>query len=180
MTKKEILTKIHELDGARSDWFVSKKSMEFMKEYCQKKGVKTVLEIGTHIGYSALNFAIIVEHVTTIEKDKVFLKEARKNCNLTKKITLIEGDALNVLEELKEKKKKFDCIFIDGHKPDYSSFLKRSISLLNKKGVIFIDNTISHKKKVLDFWSTIKSSGLSFKELGVGDGLIIASKTKKD
>ena len=177
---QSILTKIKELEQERSDWFVKEDTIKLMMQYCRQGDLLKVLEIGTHIGYSALHFALVVDHVTTIEKDRVFIRDARKNLSSFKKeITLIEGNALDILPILQEANKKYDCIFIDAHKPDYSNFLNLSIPLLSEIGVIFIDNTISHKDKIKPFFPTLEQSGLSFKELGVGDGLIIAFKTRK-
>ncbi len=175
-----ILEKIKKLESKRSDWFVKEETIQLMMQYIRQGDLLTVLEIGTHIGYSALHFALVADHVTTIEKDRVFIREARKNLiPFKKEITLIEANALDILSILNEANKKFHCIFIDAHKPDYAEFLNLSIPLMTDNGVIFIDNTISHKNKVKEFFPALEQSGLSFKELGVGDGLIIAFKTRK-
>ncbi|MAG60981.1 hypothetical protein CL619_04295 [archaeon] len=179
-TKKRILDKIRNLEKERSDWFVKEETIQLIMQYCKQGDFKEVLEIGTHIGYSALHLALVADHITTIEKDKIFIVEARRNLKKFKKeITLIEANALDILSILNEANKKYDCIFIDANKPDYAEFLRLSIPLLSDNGVIFIDNTISHKKKVPGFFPALKKSGLSYKELNVGDGLIIALKTRK-
>ena len=179
MSQSKILTKIKELEKQRTDWFIKEDSLKIIMQYIRQGDFHRVLEIGTHIGYSALNFALVADSVTTIEKDKVFLKEARENCQITDNIKLIEGNAFEILKKLKNNNQKFHCIFIDAHKPDYGEFLKLSIPLLEDNGTISIDNTISHKTKLDTFFEDLKNSGLSYKELNVGDGLIIAFKTRK-
>lgn len=179
-SNKHILDKIKELEKKRSDWFVKEETIKLIMQCCKQGDFSQILEVGTHIGYSALHLAIVSDHVTTIEKDKIFIVEARRNLKKFKKeITLIEANALDLLPILGETKRRYDCIFIDAHKPDYAKFLNIGIPLLTDKGVIFIDNTISHKNKVPGFFEALEKSGLSFKELNVGDGLIIAFKTRK-
>jgi len=153
--------------------------LHLIMQYIRQGDFHRVLEIGTHIGYSALNFSLVADHVTTIEKDRIFIVEAVQNCLLSDNIELIQANAFDVLKRFNKEKRKFHCIFIDAHKPDYGEFLLLSIPLLEDNGAIFIDNTISHKTKLGTFFKDLENSGLSYKELNVGDGLIIAFKTRK-
>ena len=149
-------------------------------QYCQQGDFFNVLEIGTHTGYSALNLALACDHVTTIEKGPIFLKEAKDNLKDFKdKITLCEGDATKIMQNFQKNNKKFNAIFIDGMHKEYSIYLKLAISLLDDNGAIFFDNTISHKHKLLDFFQELEKSKLSYKELNTKEGLIIAFKTRK-
>ena len=86
--------------------------LRFLVKYIKKNKVKKILEVGTAIGYSAINMALSDKdiEVTTIEKDEKRYIEAIKNikkCGLEKQITLVLADAKSVnLEE------KYDLIFI--------------------------------------------------------------------
>jgi predicted O-methyltransferase YrrM len=179
MVESDVLKKIHELEKQRTSWFVNEQSLKIIMQYIRQGDFHNILEIGTNVGYSALNFSLIANNVTTIEKDPVFLKKAKTNCQTAKNIQFIEGDALVILKQLMNENRKYHGIFIDAHKASYARFLKLSIPLLENNGAIFIDNTISHKDKLGEFFVVLTASGLSYKELNVGDGLIIAFKTRK-
>ncbi|NLJ96734.1 MAG: O-methyltransferase [Clostridiales bacterium] len=111
---------------------------------------KTILEVGTAIGFSAL---FMSEHspkdskITTIEKVPMRLVEARKNLADEKfphkdKITLVEGDALKVLKELVSKKLSYDFVFLDAAKAQYMHFLPEIMNLLEEGGVLITDNVL--------------------------------------
>ncbi len=108
-------------------------------------GAKKVLEIGTAIAYSALLFSEVMGeagHITTIERDKRMIPLAKENiqkAGKTKNIRIIEGDATEVIKQLKE---KYDLIFLDGAKGHYKYLLKESIDLLNPGGILISDNIL--------------------------------------
>ena len=79
---------------------IQKDGLEFIINYIKENNFQSVLEIGTAIGYSAINMALINKNIqiTTIERNETMYAEARKNIrkfNLQKQITLILGDALD-------------------------------------------------------------------------------------
>ena len=115
-----------------------------MCEYIKNHGVKNILEIGTAIAYSAINFATASEnvHVTTIEYDLDRHIQAKQNvsdCGLEQKITLVYGDALEW-----ETDEKFDLIFIDAAKAQYIRFFEKFKKNLTENGVIMTDNLKFH------------------------------------
>ena len=96
--------------------------IEFLIEYIKKNNIKSILEIGSAIGYSAIRMALIDKDikVTTIERDVKRYEEAVKNINdfnLNNQINIILDDAFNV-----ELDKKYDLIFIDAAKSQYIKF----------------------------------------------------------
>ena len=108
-------------------------------------GAKKVLEIGTAIAYSALLFSEAMGedgHITTIERNKRMIPLAKENiqkAGKTENIRLIEGDATEIIKQLKE---KYDLIFLDGAKGHYKYLLKESIDLLNPGGILISDNIL--------------------------------------
>ena len=87
--------------------------IDFVTAYIAKKRVKTILEIGWAIGYSAIMMALSSPdvHVITIEKDRERYLEALKNVkkfNLEDRITLIFSDALEAKID-----GRFDLFLID-------------------------------------------------------------------
>ncbi len=123
---------------------MEKTGIKFLTKYIEENNVKSILEIGSAIGYSAIKMALVNENVkiTTIEKDNVRYMEALKNIKdfgLEKRITLIYGDALLLNIE-----DKYDLIFIDAAKGQYINFFEKYSKNLNKKGVIISDNIDFH------------------------------------
>ena len=172
----EIKKKIKILELKKENWNVSEISMKFLLNYFEKNRYKTVLEIGGYNGYSALHFSLIANEVVSLEKDKHFANEFRKNTKNVNNIRLIKNDALNSLQKMNRQNKKYELIFIDAQKSEYRQYLELSLPLLEKKGTIFADNTISHKEKLKEFFNFIKNKKLYSKELNLGDGLMIVKK----
>ena len=118
---------------------------DFICAYIQEHNVKSVLEIGTAIGYSSIKFASMREdiHVTTIELDidrHITAIENIKQAGLSDRVTAIQGDAL--FYDLGDQ--KFDLIFIDAAKAQYIKFFEKYKANLAEGGVIISDNLSFH------------------------------------
>ncbi len=118
--------------------------IEFLLNYIKENSVKSILEIGTAIGYSAIRMALISNDikVTTIERDIDRYNEAIKNISdfsLENQINVIYADAFDV--DLTE---KFDLIFIDAAKSQYIKFFEKFKYNLNETGTIISDNLEFH------------------------------------
>ena len=106
---------------------------------------KNILEIGTFYGYSTIWMARALSndgHIFTIEKDKSSFDIAQQNFNEAKvndKITILEGDANDVLPKLND---KFDMVFIDADKSQYLNYLRFIEEKVKKEGLIVADNTL--------------------------------------
>jgi predicted O-methyltransferase YrrM len=125
------------------DWL----SAELLVNLIVSHKPKRVLEIGTAIGYSTIKIASYLSkrgNIHTIEKSSDNILIANENfqkSGLIEKIRLYEGDALSIMPQLK---KKYDFIFLDADKEDYEELLDYSIMLLNKRGILFVDNLLWH------------------------------------
>mgnify|MGYP000238067354 CR=1 FL=1 len=176
-----ILQKIKELELERTSWNVTEENMNIMLNYCRQNDLHRLLEIGSFNGYSALNFALICEEVISLEIEEKRFMEATNNCQIAKNIKIILADANEYMKQLITKKELFDAILIDGNNSQYSNYLTLAIPLIKDTGMIFIDNTVSHKDRLekKGFFETLQKSNLSFKELNTTKGLIVAFKTRK-
>ncbi len=112
--------------------------------------IKNALEIGTFTGLSALSIAIALPHdgkLIALDKNRETNKVATdffKKANQDKKIETIIKPALDSINDLKKSNSKFDMIFIDADKENYKNYYDQSIELLNKDGLIIIDNVLWH------------------------------------
>lgn len=104
-----------------------------------------ILEVGTAIGFSALlmsEYAPAGCHITTIEKYEKRIPIARENFKKAGKedsITLMEGDATDILRELQG---SYDIIFMDAAKGQYINFLLDILRLLAPGGLLISDNVL--------------------------------------
>ena len=120
--------------------------------------IKNVLEIGTFTGLSALSISLALPDggkLIALDKNEETNKVAKsffKKANQDHKIKTIINPALESLEELKND--KFDMVFIDADKMNYKIYYEKSLKLINKNGLIIIDNVLWHgevaDKKNLD------------------------------
>jgi len=105
----------------------------------------SILEVGTAIGFSALfmdEYSPEGCHITTIENYEKRIIEARKNfrrAGAEERITLLEGDAAEILKGLKG---SYDLIFMDAAKGQYIRFLPEVLRLLSVGGVLVSDNCL--------------------------------------
>ena len=110
--------------------------------------IKKVLEIGTFTGLSALTISLALPSdgkLIALDKNEKTNKVAIdffKKANQDKKIEMITKPAFDSLKDLKKGNKKFDMIFIDADKENYKNYYDKSIELLNKEGLIIIDNVL--------------------------------------
>lgn len=132
-------------------------TIDKINEIIDKNNIKSILEIGTAIGYSTLMFASNknIEKITSIERDNERYNIAVNNILKSKltNIELIHDDALNTCIS-----DKYDLIIIDAAKSQNRKFLDKYKFNLNENGVIIIDNLDFHGYVFNS--STIKSRNL--------------------
>ena len=124
---------------------IRKEMQSFLKVLLSIQKPKKILEVGTAVGFSALlmsEYAPEDCQITTIEKYEKRIPIARENFKRAGKehqITLLEGDALEILKGLEE---SFDFIFMDAAKAQYIYYMPEVIRLLKKGGILVSDNVL--------------------------------------
>ncbi len=119
-------------------------SLEYITTYIIKNRVKSILEVGTAIGYSSIMMALTDKniHITTIERDKNRYFKALENIkkfNLEDRITLVFNDAFEVkLDE------EYDLIFIDAAKSKNKEIFNFFEKNLKPNGTVITDNINFH------------------------------------
>ena len=158
---------------------------------------RNILEVGTAIGFSAL---LMSEYgpkdccITTIEKYEKRIPVARENFRKygrEDRITLLEGDAAEILKDLKE---SYDMIFMDAAKGQYIHFLPEVLRLLAPGGILVSDNVLQDGEiiesrfavtrrnrtihaRMRDYLYELKHMpGLETVILPVGDGVTLTTK----
>lgn len=124
---------------------IRKEMQSLMRTLLVMNKPKRILEVGTAIGFSALFMSEFMPedgHITTIEKYEKRISIARENFKKFHKegrITLLEGDAGEILKELEG---PFDFIFMDAAKGQYIHFLPDVLRILAPSGVLLSDNVL--------------------------------------
>lgn len=126
---------------------IHRNSMHMINLILTMKQPQAILEVGTAIGYSALRMLEGAQDakITTIEKDETRYHEAVTNIQEQKRNSQIEvilGDAADVMQNLAEKKKQFDVIFIDAAKGQYQSYFDVADRMLISGGILITDNVL--------------------------------------
>jgi predicted O-methyltransferase YrrM len=122
------------------------------------------------------------------ERNKIacnFFRKAKQE----KKIKTILGPALKSISNLKKKEKKFDLVFIDADKENYKNYYNQSLDLIEKNGLIIVDNVLWHgdvvdEKKQDKFTTIIREFNSYINKdkrtenliIPVGDGLTVCRK----
>ena len=176
---------------------IRKEMQSFLKLLLAMQKPKRILEVGTAVGFSAILMAEYNPYpceIVTIENYDKRIPIARENfvrAGKDKQITLIEGDATEVLKTLDE---PFDMIFMDAAKGQYINFMPDIIRLLKKDGVLVSDNVLQdgdiieshfvvtrrnrtiHKRMREYLYELTHRDDLVTAVLPIGDGITVSSK----
>ena len=155
--------------------------------------IKNVLEIGTFTGLSALTISLALPEdgkLIALDKNEETNKVAIdffKKANQEHKIKTLIKPALESLDEIKNE--KFDLVFIDADKMNYIKYYERSLELLNKDGLIIIDNVLwygeviyanntdKYTKNIKEFNDHIsKDTRVEKLIIPLGDGMTVCRK----
>ncbi|MBS4199757.1 O-methyltransferase [Bacillus sp. FJAT-49732] len=172
--------------------------IETMLQIMKIQNAKSILEIGTAIGYSALRMADAIQcaQIVTLEMDEERISLAKENIkrsNMGNRVTVIQGNALDLYDQVAVHG-PFDAIFIDAAKGQYGKFFTMYKELLTDNGCIYTDNVLfkglvadensSENKRLSSVASKIKQFNNWLYEqkdfttviIPVGDGLAVSKK----
>lgn len=156
MNKEEILEKIKQDARQNHVPILQDVSLDLILTFLKLKKPNKILEIGTAVGYSAIQFSscLVGENpkVKTIEINETMYEQAIKNIQslqLEEKIEVVLADATEYLATMDEKEQQFDVVFIDAAKGQYLVFLKEALRLVKDDGIIIADN-VYFKGRVLN------------------------------
>ena len=124
---------------------IRREMQSFIKVLLAVKKPKRILEVGTAVGFSTLlmcEYGLPDLEITTIENYEKRIPVAKENflrAGRNGQITLLEGDAGQILKELEG---KYDLIFMDAAKGQYIHWLEDVIRLLAPEGILLSDNVL--------------------------------------
>ena len=141
----EFLNKLEKYSKETNVPIIRPSMQSFLKLLLAITQPKKILEVGTAIGFSALLMSEYGPedcHITTIEKYEKRIPLAKENfakAGKEDKITLLEGDAVEILSQLEG---TYDFIFMDAAKGQYINFLPDIMRLLSDCGMLVSDNVL--------------------------------------
>lgn len=156
---ERMVTYIHSLESSEKDIIetieqealdtyvpiIRKETQSFLKVLLMMNRPKRILEVGTAVGFSAILMSEYMPEdglITTIENYEKRIPIANENfkrAGKEDKITLIQGDALEVMKALEG---PYDFIFMDAAKGQYINYMPEALRLLTKGGVLMSDNVL--------------------------------------
>ena len=175
-------------------------TVAFFRLFLQTMQPKSILEIGTAIGFSALLMAEQVPDakIMTIDRNEEMIGFARENFarfDQRKQITLLEGDAVDLLEHIEQ---RFDLIFMDSAKSKYIVFLPEVLKRLEVGGVVILDDIFQGGDVARDimevrrgqrtiyrglqrlFDATLDHPSLTTSLIPLGDGILMIRKNQEE
>ncbi len=176
---------------------IRKEMQTFLKLLLAMKKPARILEVGTAVGFSAILMAEydpVKAQITTIENYEKRIPIAKENFRRAGKesqITLIAGDAAEVLKTLDE---PYDFIFMDAAKGQYIHYMPEILRLLKKDGVLVSDNVLQdgdiiesrfivnrrnrtiHKRMRDYLYELTHREDLVTAVLPIGDGITVSTK----
>lgn len=191
------LNELEEYARATDVPIVRTEMQSFLRFLMKMKQPMHILEVGTAIGFSALLMSEYAPQgckITTIEKYEKRIPLAKENFKKAGKeavITLLEGDALEILPILTQ---QYDFIFMDAAKGQYIHFLPDIMRLLAPGGLLVSDNVlqdgdvlesrfaVTRRNRTIhgrmrDYLYTLKhTEGLTTAIIPLGDGVALSVK----
>ncbi len=134
--------------GNVSQMQIAKEQGQFLEIITKISNTKNCLEIGRFTGMSTLFMARGLPptgKIITIDNSDEFLPLAKKYWDLggvSSKIQSVIGEGVEVLQSMIDRQYIVDLIFIDADKKNYQNYYELSLNLLNKDGIIIIDNML--------------------------------------
>lgn len=141
----EVVTAIRKEAEENGIPIIRREAGEFIKMIILMNRPERILEIGAAVGFSAIFMSSFLNsdaHITTIENYPPRIEQAKQNimrAGAQDKITLLEGDAHDILPQLYD---EYDMVFMDAAKGQYGSFFDESIEKLKSGGILLCDNVL--------------------------------------
>jgi len=167
MTPEQVLAEIERLAKANGWPIIGPERGKFLDEAVSRHRPKSVLEVGTFVGYSAIRIARLLPpggRIICVEIDPDKAKAAKGNAKRAGVERLIDvrlGDAKEVIPTLTN---DFDLVFLDANKSEYLSYLKLIEPRLRTGAVVVADNVKRWEVELKDYLTYVRESGAYYTE----------------
>ena len=177
---------------------IKDEGLSFLLQFIKEHNCKDILELGTAVGYSAMNMAKLDKniHIDTIEKNEDMYNQAIKNIKDNKLDNQIDVH-FSAIEDYKTDK-MYDLVFVDAAKAQYGKYMEQFLPNLKQEGYMLFDNMIFHGliykveeiesknlrnlvKKIVKFRAMVHNDprfDIIYKD-NIGDGILILSRRNK-
>lgn len=179
---------------------IKKPTQSLLRFLIKSHQPQKILEVGTAVGFSSILMSQYLKengHITTIEKMEERVKQAKENRKLAQKesqITILEGDAAEILANLRKNGESYDMIFMDAAKGQYLNFLPDIFALLRTGGLLISDNVlqdgdivesryaVTRRNRTIHFrmreylYTLTHSEDFDTVVLPIGDGVTVSTK----
>lgn len=198
----EYLEELRETAEAAQVPIIRREAQALLRFLADLRQPKNILEVGTAVGFSACYLSELAPQaaITTVEKVPAKIAEAKKNFVRFQKerISLLEGDAADVLRQLAEQKQVYDFVFLDAAKAQYGVYLPYLFSMLAEGGLLITDNvfqegslanskfTVTRRDRTIhmrmrEYVERLFAwDGLTSVLLPVGDGMAVSVRRTKE
>ena len=178
---------------------ILRETENYLADFLRLLNPSELLEIGTATGYSALFMARLLSsaRITTIDRDirrLAIASENFKKFGANERISLLQGDAIKELKNLRKQGLTFDFAFIDASKSHYMEFFEETALIVKDGGYVICDNVLFRGRTVADEYDPSKKYKTSIRKMrefvdfimenhcfearliATGDGLLIIRK----
>lgn len=199
----EYLENLEKLAHEENVPIIKRPAQSLLKVLLADKKPERVLEIGCAIGFSSILMATYGPaniHITTIENYEKRIIEAKanfKDAGVEEQVTLLCGDAAEILPELSKNNARYDMIFVDAAKAQYIRYLPYVKEMLVDGGLLISDNVLQDgdiiqsrfavtrrnrtiHSRMREYLQAISNDPeLTTTTLPIGDGMTLSVKGKK-
>ncbi|MGB0715595.1 MAG: O-methyltransferase [Phycisphaerae bacterium] len=162
-----------------------KEACMFLHALILAHGTRNVVEVGTSYGYSGLWIAGALQltdgHLRTIDRDARKLDAASSHfeaAGVSSLISTIQNEAIEALASLDS---PVDLLLLDAEKEHCRQFVELALPHLTDRGIIVIDNTLTHAEELRDFLGWLREhDAFTCADIAIGNGLEMAVRSSAD
>lgn len=157
---------------------LSKQTQDVLDEYLQALQPKTIVEIGSAVGYSTARIASRIAarngKIYSYEVTYAAYREALQNTTNDPQVTIYPWSILDS-DPTKQIASPVDFVFVDGKKAEYAQYVTKIQPLLHAKSIVVCDDVIKYQNKLTPLYEYIAEKQIIYhiRETEPGDGVMI-------
>lgn len=164
-------------------WSVPRQTAEFLHKTILDHSFKSVLELGTSVGYSTVWMADALRQtngrIDTIERSENKIPVALKNikdCGFENLVSVRHGEIIEVLKHFSDEHRKFDFVFMDADRGHYHEYFPVIESMLEENAMIIADNAGNMNARMQPFLKLLADKKWEMEIIDMDNGILVAKK----